>query len=56
MIDLNFAGSSSASAANTAPFTFSGGGGKTNWIPWLVLGVVALGGLFTVAWWLKGKR
>ena len=43
--DIGFSGSSSASAANTAPFNFSGGGGKTSWLPWVVLGVIALFGL-----------
>lgn len=54
--DLNFAGSSSASAANTAPFNFYGGGGRTNWIPWIVAGVVALGAVGVLAFWLKGSR
>lgn len=53
MFKLNFAGSSSASAANTAPFNFSSGNAKAAWLPWVVGGVVLL---FVAALWFRSKK
>lgn len=50
--DISLAGSSSASAGITAPFNVTTGGGKTQSLIWIVLGVVAVIGL--VFWFKKG--
>lgn len=53
MFKLNFAGSSSATAATTAPFNFTSGSGKQNVVMWVVIGAV---GLFGLALWLRSKK